>query len=405
MARGAELFFNETFGGNGRTCGTCHRAERSLTIDPAFIAELPQSDALFVSENNPALAELEDPALLRGRGLIRTNVDGLDEPAHAFVLRGVPHTLSLGLTNGIGNALSGPPDHRLGWAGDGGPGRGTLHDFTFGAIMQHLTKTLARKAGVDFRIPTEEELDALEAFQLFTGRQKPVDFTASLPTDAHAQNGATLLFGAGCTRCHTDLFGSVDAGNLNFDTGVSNLTPDLPDDDGFGTPGDGTFNVPPLAEAADTPPFFHNNAAATIEDAVAFYFSPTFRASPSSFFIFNQLSPEQQGDLAAFLRVVNSFSNIAQVRRRVQYVKNVRSPGNTALLTIALADTRDARTVLAAKNLNPSVQKQLSVAESLLRRAEASSDKNRQLGMTRILSLLDAASSALFSSPPASVTE
>src|SRR4051812_5619062 len=327
VARGAELFFNETFGGNGRTCGTCHRAEDNLTIDPAFIATLPQSDALFVAENNPALAKLEDSTLLRTRGLILENLDGFDA-AHQPVMRGVPHTLSLGLTNGIGNAASGPPDHRLGWSGDGAPGRSTLHEFTFGAIMQHFTKTLARKPGVDFRVPTEEELDALEAFQLFTGRQKPVNFSAMFPTDTHAQNGANLFFGTGCTTCHNDLFGFVDSGNLNFDTGVSNLTPDLPADDGFLTPGDGTFNVPPLVEAADTAPLFHNNAAATIEDAVAFYFSPTFQASPSSQFIFNQLSSDEQGDIAAFLRVVNSFSNIAQVQKRVQYVKTVRSPGN-----------------------------------------------------------------------------
>ena len=42
--------------------------------------------------------------------------------------------------------------------------------------MQHFTKTLNRKPGTDFRIPTEEELDALEAFQLFNGKQKPRDF-------------------------------------------------------------------------------------------------------------------------------------------------------------------------------------------------------------------------------------
>ena len=68
--RNRRLFTNETFGGNGRTCGTCHPAQNNLTIDPTFIATLPQSDPLFVAENNPALAALEIPALLRGRGLI-----------------------------------------------------------------------------------------------------------------------------------------------------------------------------------------------------------------------------------------------------------------------------------------------------------------------------------------------
>ena len=400
VARGAQLFFNETFGGNGRTCGTCHRADDSLTIDPAFIAKLPQSDPLFVAENNPALAQLEDSALLRSRALIRENLDGFDDPTHKFVMRGVPHTLSLGLTNGISNVFNGtPPDHRLGWSGDGGPGRSTLHEFTFGAIIQHFTKTLARRPGIDFRVPTEEELDALEAFQLFTGRQKGSDFSQSFPTDTHAQNGQNLFNQTGCTFCHQDLFGFADS-NLNFDTGVANLTPTLPDDDGFLSPGDRTFNVPPLIEAADTPPFFHNNAFDTIEDAVGFYFSPTFQASPSSFFIFNQLDTQQQGDLAAFLRVINSASNIDQVRKRVDYIKNVRSTGNTDLLNVALADTRDARSVLSAKGLSPDVQKQLGNAETQLKNAIKDKDKDRPSTMTKVLKLLDAARAALFTVTP-----
>jgi hypothetical protein len=399
VARGAQLFFNETFGGNGRTCGTCHRADDSLTIDPAFIAKLPQSDPLFVAENNPALAQLEDSVLLRTRALIRENLDGFDDPTHKFVERSVSHTRSLGITNGISNAFNGPPDHRLGWSGDGGPGRSTLHEFTFGAIIQHFTKTLARKPGVDFRVPTEEELDALEAFQLFTGRQKSPDFFQVFPVDPRAQNGQSLFQGTGCTFCHNDVSGFPDT-NFNFNTGVANLTPDLPVDDGFLSPGDGTFNPPPLVEAADTPPFFHNNAVNTIEDAVGFYFSPTFQASPSSFFIFNQLSTEQQGDLAAFLRVINSAANIDEVRRRVQYVKKVRSAGNTDLLSIAIADTRDARTVLSAKQLSPDVQKQLSNAEAQLKIALNNADKNRPTVMTKVLNLLDQARAALFTDTP-----
>jgi len=368
-------------------------------IDPAFIATLPQSDPLFVAENNPALAKLEDSRLLRTRGLIRENLDGFDDPTHKFVERGVPHTLSLGLTNGITNAFGGPPDHRLGWSGDGGPGRSTLHEFTFGAIIQHFTKTLARRPGVDFRVPTEEELDALEAFQLFAGRQKASDFTQIFPTDPRAQNGQNLFLGTGCTFCHTDILGFVDT-NSNFDTGVANLTPDLPSDDGFLTPGDRTFNVPPLVEAADTPPFFHNNALNTIEDAVGFYFSPTFQASPSSFFIFSQLSTEEQGDLAAFLRVVNSAANIDEVRKRVQYIKKVRSTGNTDLLSFAIADTRDALKVLSAKQLSTDAQKPLTDAEAQLKKALTAADKNRPTMMTKVLGLLDQARAALFTDTP-----
>ena len=57
IARGRDLFFNETFAGNGRTCGTCHRAEDNLTIDAPFIATLPQSDPLFVAEKHRFLLD------------------------------------------------------------------------------------------------------------------------------------------------------------------------------------------------------------------------------------------------------------------------------------------------------------------------------------------------------------
>ncbi|TKB80929.1 MAG: hypothetical protein E8D45_02180 [Nitrospira sp.] len=32
VSKGREIFFNETFKGNGRTCGTCHPAENNFTI-------------------------------------------------------------------------------------------------------------------------------------------------------------------------------------------------------------------------------------------------------------------------------------------------------------------------------------------------------------------------------------
>lgn len=58
VAQGADLFVNETFAGNGRTCATCHPAVNNFTIDPRFIATLPASDPLFVAEFNPDLATL-----------------------------------------------------------------------------------------------------------------------------------------------------------------------------------------------------------------------------------------------------------------------------------------------------------------------------------------------------------
>src|SRR6266487_4701530 len=114
VARGRDIFFNETFGGNGRTCGTCHRAENNFTIDPAFIATLPPNDPLFVGEFIPDLGEnFESKKLLRQLGVIVENLDGFDDLKNKFTLRGVPHTL------GLRNSQASNAGPHLGWSGDG----------------------------------------------------------------------------------------------------------------------------------------------------------------------------------------------------------------------------------------------------------------------------------------------
>ena len=121
IAKGRALFFEETFDGNGRTCGSCHPAENNFTIDPAFIATLPDDDPLFVAEFNPDLAEnFENPKLMREFGLILENQDGFDDLANNFNMRGVPHTL------GLNSSIDNPNGPMTGWSGDGSPGDGSL---------------------------------------------------------------------------------------------------------------------------------------------------------------------------------------------------------------------------------------------------------------------------------------
>jgi hypothetical protein len=88
---GRKLFLEETFDGNGRTCGTCHPATNNFTLDPAFVRALPRNDPLFVIRSTPELADLEIRRFLR-QGTILENVDTFDNPG---VMRGVPHTLAL----------------------------------------------------------------------------------------------------------------------------------------------------------------------------------------------------------------------------------------------------------------------------------------------------------------------
>ena len=59
--------------------------------------------------------------------------------------------------------------------------------------MQHFPKTLARQEGKDFRLPTDAELDALEAFQLSLGRQTEINLEATNFANPDVQAGKILF--------------------------------------------------------------------------------------------------------------------------------------------------------------------------------------------------------------------
>lgn len=386
IARGRAVFFEETFDGNGRTCGTCHPAENNFAIDPAFIATLPDDDPLFVAEFNPDLAQnFENPTLMRKFGLIVENQDGFDDLAGNFNMRGVPHTL------GLRSSVDNPDGPRTGWSGDGSPGDGSLRSFAVGAVIQHFTKTLNRVPGVDFRLPTEEELDALEAFQLSLGRQG--DLTLPLPLKGLVPARGQEIFNdptlGKCFACHSNAGANGDpnvfgpnAGNLNFNTGVEDL-PDqpadltgelMPPDDGFGTPGNGEFNTPSLVDAADTGPFFHNNSVETIEGAVAFYNGDAFNGSPAGQLVAGatgsgiNLDATQVVAVAAFLRVINALENIRLSIEFLESYVNREFLGNVEFNKLpqrALNETDDSIMVLVGAGLHPVAVAELKEARRL----------------------------------------
>ncbi len=386
VAKGRKLFFEETFGGNGRTCGTCHPVENNLTIDARFIASLPKTDPLFVAEFNPALARnFENPRLMREFGLIQENLDGFDDLANRFVMRGVPHTLGLRVS------VASPQGPRTGWSGDGAPGDGSLRSFATGAVVQHFTKTLNRVAGVDFRLPTGAELDAMEAFQLSLGRQEELKLPLALKGTV-ARRGQEIFLANNlgkCNFCHGNAGANVAnipglQGNQNFNTGVEDL-PDnpakltgqkVPPDDGLGNPGDRTFNTPSLVEAADTAPFFHNNSVATLEAAVAFYNGDAFNNSPAGRLLTGatgsgiKLDATQVQAVASFLRVINALDNIRQATELLQTTRKMgggREPGSA--LRQAIAETGHAARVLIEAGLHPPAVAHLERARAAARKA------------------------------------
>lgn len=392
VERGERIFLNETFNGNGRTCGTCHRPTDNFGLTPAFAATLADDDALFVAETNPDLnTNFENPTLMREFALILENQDGFDDLANNFNMRGVPHTLAM--SSSI-DSQGGP---RTGWSGDGAPGDGSLRSFATGAVIQHFTKSTRRIANVDFRLPTDEELDALEAFQLSLGRQADLDLPLRLNGVVAARGQEIFLDNTlgKCNACHFNAGANADpaifgsgAGNMNFDTGVENqvdqpadLTGELvPPDDGFGVPGTGEFNTPPVVEAADTGPFFHNNSVETIEGAVAFYNGDAFTESPAGQLLVGatgsgiNLDATQVVAVAAFLRVINVLENLRSsmdlLNQAVQ-TSNLSNRRIDILINRARHENEDAIEVLSGGGLHPKAAILLQTSSQLIRQAQS----------------------------------
>ena len=404
VERGRRIFFEETFQGNGRTCGTCHRPEDNFKITPEFMATLPPDDPLFVAEFVPELAEnFEKPDLMRRFGLILMNPDGHDDLERGYVMRTVQSLRSLRTSirgsefEGYENQLDFQPD-QTGWAGDGAPGDGSLRSFAIGAIRQHMTKALDRVPGIDFRLPTADELDALEAFMITLGRQEELLLPLPLLSE-RALRGQELFLdvehqNARCSVCHINAGASsmsaqaisqgmkVNLGNIRHTTGKERL-PGIPNelvplDDGFGIPGDRTFNTPPLVEAADSGRLFHNGAVATVEAAIAIYNLEIFNQSVTGEALarrFGQptnLDALQVLDIAAFLRVINARDNIRESQELLGQALKLGF-GNRGrakdVLRQAWFETEDAVQVLRAANLHPSAVAHLKSALTDIDRA------------------------------------
>jgi hypothetical protein len=389
---GERIFFTETFQGNGRTCATCHRATDNFGLSPAFIATLPADDPLFVAESNANLQlNFENRRLMREFGMILENLNGFADLENNFNMRGIPHTLALRVS--VASA-AGP---RTGWSGDGAPGDGSLRSFATGAVIQHFTRSLDRVTNVDFRLPTDEELDALEAFMLSVGRQADLDLPLRLRGREAALGQEIFLDDSlgKCNVCHFNaganadrsVFGSAND-NRNFNTGVENLDHpanrvglDVPADDGFGAPGNGEFNTPPLVEAADTGPFFHNNAVATIEEAVAFYNTSAFNGSPSGRAVGGiRLDAAQVTAIAAFLRVINALENVRSSNELAEQAtaRNMPQVRSIALLQRAISETEDAAQVLGGASLHERAVDRLNEARDALERALAAASSERE---------------------------
>jgi len=343
------LFRKETFGGNGRTCETCH-SRSTGTLSPGDVQALLQQDPtnpLFLhdglDDGISGTSRIAEHATIRIVRPLPPNVRIAEDPSATSVvlLRGIPTTLNTpALDPALMYDLRAP----------------TLADQALGAIHDHAQNTVE---------PTEEQLGLIADFQRIDKRffssdalhdfalggpapQLPPGNTASeqrgrlMFVESESTPGSTKGI---CALCHagpmlnqTSRFNSgAPPGARIANIGVSerNLL-NLPEytfliDDGFGNvqaakmsdlgipltnprpPGvpppfvkhpaffAGFFKIPSLWGVKKTAPYFHDNSAKTLEEVAAFYADLFASGGPNGPL---QLTAQDQADMVAYIKLL-----------------------------------------------------------------------------------------------------
>ena len=358
---GRKLFDEETFGGNGRTCLTCH-SKRTGTLGLRDIQRIIKkgdpNDAFLTFD---ALDEDGGTTRVREHGTIRITIplppwlSLADDPGatHVTVFRGIPTTRNTPALDPVLNY-------------DGRPA--TVQEQALGAIHDHNQNTVE---------PTAAQLDAIAEFQrtdprFFSSRalrkfaaggpppelppgrtnaeRRGREFLVDAPFSPPSKKGICALCHSGpmlnaISQAHSDFTGGVPRPGVRFfNIGVAFVNqPNNPVrtwvvNDGvnpvvtFRSPDPGVllhpnppapppsvlpriviaqnFKIPTLWGVKDTAPYFHNNGAKTLRDAVAHYqrfFNFTEAQDPvgsASLGGFIELTDNDVDDIVAYLQVL-----------------------------------------------------------------------------------------------------
>jgi cytochrome c peroxidase len=320
---GRKLFEKETFGGNGRTCLTCHnKLTGTLTVaDVQRIIDKAAPDDTFLiadalDDDGVGTTRVQTHATIRYTIPLPPWISMADDPGatHVTVFRGIPSTRN---TPALDPVLL--HDGRA----------ATLQDQALGAIHDHYQNTVE---------PTSAQLDAIAEFERIDSRffsspelrkfaaggpppelppgitpaeQRGRMFLVDAPFAPPSKNGICALCHSGPmlnrTNIHHQAFagGRPPAGVRFFGTGVTIVNqPNNPIrtwviNDGINpvvtvqSPDVGLildptpptpppsivpraffanqFKIPTLWGVKDTAPYFHDNGAKTLRDAVAHY--------------------------------------------------------------------------------------------------------------------------------------
>jgi cytochrome c peroxidase len=326
---GEALFDHQQFGGNGRTCSTCHGEDTALTISPAVVQAryaADPGDPLFRSIDSDdgvgsSYTRLLDDATILATITLPANVaiDGAPAARSATFARAVPTIANIALDPVIMSDGRAP----------------SLEAQAGGAVGAHLEPG---------RSPTAAELSAIAGYErsefssVALARYAKGGSTPELPagtTDSEKRGRNFFLETPTglCNHCHSGPMlnqmspfnpPGMPPGTRFFTALVSELNEAGNDVKSFVfTRGDGStvsvsspdpgralitghageanfFKIPTLWGVSKTAPYFHDNSARTLEDLMAHY--------TVMFTIFSdgaiQLSAQDQADIIAYLKLL-----------------------------------------------------------------------------------------------------
>jgi hypothetical protein len=345
---GQRLFRKETFGGNGRTCETCHsRSTGTLSPDDVLkrLSDNP-NDPLFLhdglDDGVSGISRITEHATIRVVRPLPPNIKIAGDPAATSVvlLRGIPGTVN---TPALDPALMYDLRAR------------TLSDQALGAIHDHAQNTVE---------PTAEQLALIADFQRtdkrFFSSDVLQDFASGGPApvlppgNTASERRGRLMFveteftpgstNGICALCHagpmlnqTSRFntgappgarianiGVSERNLLNLpvytfliDNGAGDMRTVTMSDLGIpltnprppGVPPPsvrhpaffaGFFKIPSLWGVKKTAPYFHDNSAKTLEEVAAFY--TNLFANGPDFPV--QLTAQDEADMVAYMKLL-----------------------------------------------------------------------------------------------------
>jgi cytochrome c peroxidase len=344
------LFEEETFGGNGRTCQTCH-SEATGTLSPADVQQLHAqnpNDVLFLHDgsddgNGNGVTRILEHATVLIPIPLASNVSLADDPGATTVTlrRGIATTLNTPALDPVLMLDGRAPTLELQAAGAIGdhaqgvvPSANDLrliaeHQKTFAFFSSAEVRRFARFGGL---LPLPQGRTASERRgRLFFEDVPPNPLQGFRPgLCAHCHSGPLLNMTNEFAALFIESPAPIPAGQRFLSVGVSEFNDMLnpvrefvfnagqPNEVRLFSPDPGralvtgviddptlehvnAFKISPLRGIEKTAPYFHDNSAKTLEDVMAHY-TRFFNEATDGLV---QLTPQDEADVIAFMKLLD----------------------------------------------------------------------------------------------------